>query len=127
MLKHITAIFFKSVTPDTSSLMVVWDPIAGAASYNVYWATTAGVTTASNVTVVTTDFLDHINLLNGVTYYRAARHLIFQKKSRAHPFPRLLKRRKTLRQSPVTKKFLFPGKGVQGPHPIQFTGVIQLE
>ncbi len=63
-----------SITPDTSQLTVSWAAIAEATSYNVYWATTAGVTTSSNVfSNITATQCIHSGLANGVTiYYRVS-------------------------------------------------------
>ncbi len=59
-----------SVTPDTSTLTVVWNEISGATGYKLYWDTTTGVSTSSapfdNITV---SQFEHTGLANGVTYY----------------------------------------------------------
>jgi len=49
---------------------VTWATVSGAASYNLYWSTTTGVTTTSGTKVseVTTPY-SHTALTNGSTYY----------------------------------------------------------
>lgn len=56
----------------TGAISVGWNPVPGATSYNLYWATTAGVTTAStNVGGVTAPY-SHTVLTDGTYYYRVS-------------------------------------------------------
>jgi sugar lactone lactonase YvrE len=52
---------------------IVWDAVAGADSYNLYWSTTSGVTSSITSTItgisnVTSPYV-HTGLTNGTTYY----------------------------------------------------------
>ena len=49
---------------------VTWNAVAGATEYRVYWGTSSGVTTASNLlTPTTTTDYGHTGVLAGSTYY----------------------------------------------------------
>lgn len=54
-----------------AKLKLSWDSVQGAASYNIYWATSPGVTTASaNAFIgITNIFFYHTNLQENTTYY----------------------------------------------------------
>ena len=52
-----------------SSVGLSWDPPAGATSYNLFWNTTGGVTTASNHVLNVSMPFAHLGLANGTTYY----------------------------------------------------------
>ena len=61
-----------SATADDGGVTVDWDTIGIATSYNIYWNTTGGVTTADNViNNIVYPFIpyDHTGLTNGTTYY----------------------------------------------------------
>jgi len=49
---------------------ISWSAVSGATSYNLYWSTTAGVTTSTGtkITGVTSPY-SHTGLTNGTTYY----------------------------------------------------------
>ncbi len=48
---------------------ISWNAVTGASSYNLYWSTTAGVTTSSTkITGVTSPYA-HLSLTNGTAYY----------------------------------------------------------
>ncbi|MFQ5597123.1 MAG: fibronectin type III domain-containing protein [Nitrospiria bacterium] len=56
-------------TAGNGKVTISWDAVAGATSYNLYWNTTGGVTTADNqITGVTSPHI-HTGLTNGTTYY----------------------------------------------------------
>ena len=65
-----------AATPFDSEVILTWDPVVGATSYNVYMGATSGVTKANYATLtqgmkhvgVLSPF-DHSGLNNGVTYY----------------------------------------------------------
>jgi photosystem II stability/assembly factor-like uncharacterized protein/fibronectin type 3 domain-containing protein len=50
---------------------IEWDYAAGASSYNVYWSTTSGVTTASpnKISGITSNMCFHPSLTNGQSYF----------------------------------------------------------
>lgn len=50
---------------------ISWDALTGAASYNIYWSTTAGVTksTGTKISGITSASYTHTGLTNGTTYY----------------------------------------------------------
>jgi hypothetical protein len=52
-----------------TSLGLSWSSVTGATSYYMYWSTTAGVTTASNVLLGVTSIYTHTPLTGGTTYY----------------------------------------------------------
>jgi len=59
-----------TVTPGNGQVSISWDPVAGAASYNIYWGTTAGVTKSSpNKIPVSGTSTIHTGRTNGTTYY----------------------------------------------------------
>ena len=57
-------------TPAGTEITLDWNAVAGAAAYNIYWSTTAGVTKATGTLIagVTPPHL-HAGLVNGTTYY----------------------------------------------------------
>ncbi len=59
-----------SAIPGNVQVTVSWNTVSGATSYNIYWSTTAGVTTASGTKIpgVTSPYI-HTGLINGTTYY----------------------------------------------------------
>jgi hypothetical protein len=59
-----------SATPANAQITLSWTAVPGATSYNIYWSTTAGVTTASGtqITGATSPYVDAA-LTNGTTYY----------------------------------------------------------
>lgn len=71
---EITAAPFKTstVTPSAGDKQVTfsWAAVTGATSYNVYWATSSGVTKANgNRLPANTNSFSHTGLTNGTTYY----------------------------------------------------------
>ncbi len=59
-----------SATAKDSSNALSWSVVTGAQSYNVYWSTTAGVTTANGTKVpATAASYTHTGLTNGTPYY----------------------------------------------------------
>jgi uncharacterized protein YccT (UPF0319 family) len=59
-----------SATPGNGQVTVAWPAVTGAISYNIYWATATGVTTANGtkITGVTSPYT-LTGLTNGTTYY----------------------------------------------------------
>ena len=59
-----------TATPGDAQVTISWDPVADATSYNLYWSTTAGITTATG-TKITGAANPYIQaaLVNGTTYY----------------------------------------------------------
>ena len=59
-----------TATPGDTQITIGWNAVPGAASYNLYWSTTAGVTTA-NGTKIAGAASPYIQaaLINGTTYY----------------------------------------------------------
>ena len=59
-----------TANPGNGQVSLAWNASSGALSYNVYWSTSSGVTTANGtkVTGVTSPYL-HTGLTNGTTYY----------------------------------------------------------
>ena len=59
-----------TATPGNAQITLSWDPVPGATSYNIYWSTTAGVTTATGtqITGATSPYV-HTALANGTPYY----------------------------------------------------------
>src|SRR6266702_790013 len=59
-----------TATPGNGQVTIAWTAVAGATSYNIYWATTPGVTTA-NGTRIASKTIPYIQtgLTNGTTYY----------------------------------------------------------
>jgi fibronectin type 3 domain-containing protein len=60
-----------NVTPGNTQATITWSPVAGATSYNVYYATTSGQEQTANGTEITgvTSPYNVPNLTNGNTYY----------------------------------------------------------
>lgn len=59
-----------TVTPGNGQVSISWDPVAGSASYNIYWGTSAGVTKSSpNKIPVSGTSYSHTGRTNGTTYY----------------------------------------------------------
>ena len=48
---------------------ILWDPVAGATFYNIYWSTAAGVTASSNKVYNAPSPYVHAGLTNDTTYY----------------------------------------------------------
>lgn len=59
-----------SATPGNAQVTVSWPAVTGAVSYNLYWATASGVTTATGtkITGVTSPYI-LTGLTNGTSYY----------------------------------------------------------
>lgn len=59
-----------TAAPGMSEIIVSWPQVAGAASYNLYWGTARGVTTASGTRIsgVTAPYT-HMGLTDGVDYH----------------------------------------------------------
>ena len=59
-----------TATAGDSTVTVGWSPVAGATSYNIYWATAPGVTTANGTKIAgaTSPYIQP-GLVNGTTYY----------------------------------------------------------
>lgn len=60
-------------SPGNGQVVLTWNAVDGATSYNVYWATVSGVNAAtgnriSNIAVPATSYV-HTNVTNGVLYY----------------------------------------------------------
>jgi hypothetical protein len=59
-----------SATAGDTQVTLSWPAVSGATSYNVYWGTSSGVTTASGNEVVSVNSpYTHTGLSNGTTYY----------------------------------------------------------
>ncbi len=60
-----------TAAPDNQQVTLSWTPVSGATSYNVYYSTTPGVTTANGTEVsgLTSPTFTLTGLTNGVTYY----------------------------------------------------------
>ena len=58
-----------TVTSGNTQTTVTWAAVPGAASYNLYWSTTASVTTASTKITGATNPSIQTGLTNGTTYY----------------------------------------------------------
>jgi fibronectin type 3 domain-containing protein/DNA-binding protein YbaB len=56
-------------TPGNGQVIITWSPVSGATSYNIYWATTPGVTKHSNLLANKTSPYIHPGLTNGTKYY----------------------------------------------------------
>ncbi|MCZ6688911.1 MAG: fibronectin type III domain-containing protein [Planctomycetota bacterium] len=54
----------------TSEILITWNPVGGATSYNLYWSNAAGVTPAAGSPILgaVSPYL-HATLSNGTTYY----------------------------------------------------------
>ena len=59
-----------TATPGNGEVTIAWTAVAGAISYNIYWSTTTGVTTAdgTEITGATNPYIQ-TGLTNGTTYY----------------------------------------------------------
>ncbi|MBF0548658.1 MAG: hypothetical protein HQM08_29780 [Candidatus Riflebacteria bacterium] len=59
-----------TLIPDDGKVTVSWNSVSGATNYNIYWATSAGVTPANGtkISAVTSPYVQ-INLTNGQKYY----------------------------------------------------------
>ncbi|HKV94827.1 MAG TPA: neuraminidase-like domain-containing protein [Candidatus Angelobacter sp.] len=59
-----------TATPGDSNVTIGWGTVAGATSYNIYWANAPGVTTATGTKIpgVTSPYIQG-GLVNGTTYY----------------------------------------------------------
>ena len=59
-----------TATPGNGQVTIAWTAVSGATSYNIYWSTTPGVTTANGtkITGVASPYI-HSGLINGTTYY----------------------------------------------------------
>jgi len=57
-------------SPGNNEVVINWNSVSGATSYNIYWSTTTGVTTANGTKIVgvTSPYI-HTGLTNGTTYY----------------------------------------------------------
>ncbi|MDD2310031.1 MAG: fibronectin type III domain-containing protein [Desulfuromonadaceae bacterium] len=57
--------------PVFKQLTLAWDPVAGASSYNLYWSTVPGVTTANGTKIsgISSPSYVHTGLAAGTTYY----------------------------------------------------------
>jgi fibronectin type 3 domain-containing protein len=59
-----------SATGGTRQVTVAWPAVAGATSYNIYWATTSGVTKTNGTRITgATSPAVHSSLTDGTTYY----------------------------------------------------------
>ena len=61
-----------SAAPGDGEITISWDAVSGAARYNVYWATSSGVsmdTYEGKIEDITTTSYTHTDLANGTTYY----------------------------------------------------------
>lgn len=59
-----------NASADNGHVLISWNEVSGATSYNVYWSTTSGVTKTSGTKITgTTTPYTHANLTNGTTYY----------------------------------------------------------
>jgi fibronectin type 3 domain-containing protein len=60
-----------TATPGNTQVTIAWTAVTNAASYNIYWSTTPGVTPTNyvaEITGATTPYIQ-IGLINGTTYY----------------------------------------------------------
>ena len=59
-----------AATPGDTVNTVTWNAVTGATSYNIYWSTTSGVTTATGtkISAVSSPYV-HTGLTNGTAYY----------------------------------------------------------
>jgi fibronectin type 3 domain-containing protein/DNA-binding protein YbaB len=57
------------VTPGNGRVTITWCAVSGATGYNIYWATTPGVTKGSNLLANKTSPYVHTGLTNGTKYY----------------------------------------------------------
>ena len=61
-----------TATPGNGQITLAWTAVKDATSYNIYWSTTSGVTTANGtkITGATSPYVQ-LGLINGITYYYA--------------------------------------------------------
>jgi fibronectin type 3 domain-containing protein len=59
-----------TATPGNGQITIAWTVVKDVTSYNIYWSTTPGVTTANGakITGATSPYV-HMGLINGITYY----------------------------------------------------------
>lgn len=59
-----------SASAGNSQVTVSWNPVTGAASYNIYWSTSSGVSKTSGTRIpgASSPYV-HSGLTNGATYY----------------------------------------------------------
>ncbi|MCZ6689075.1 MAG: delta-60 repeat domain-containing protein [Planctomycetota bacterium] len=59
-----------TATAGLTDVTIMWNPVSGADSYNLYWSTTAGVTKANGTLIagVVSPFM-HTGLMSGTTHY----------------------------------------------------------
>jgi hypothetical protein len=59
-----------TATPGNGQITIAWTVVKDVTSYNIYWSTTPGVTTANGakITGATSPYV-HLGLTNGITYY----------------------------------------------------------
>ncbi len=59
-----------SAQAGNEQVIITWDAVAGATSYNIYWSNTSGVKKATGAKIgnVTSPYI-HDNLINGTIYY----------------------------------------------------------
>ena len=59
-----------TATPGSGRALIAWSTVSGATSYNIYWSTAPGVTTANGTKIsgVASPYT-HTGLTNGTTYY----------------------------------------------------------
>ncbi|MBI5444286.1 MAG: PD40 domain-containing protein [Deltaproteobacteria bacterium] len=57
-----------TATAKSGEVTLRWNPVAGATSYNIYWATSPGAGNGTEVPNATSPY-DHKGLANGTTYY----------------------------------------------------------
>ena len=59
-----------SASAGNTQVTISWSSVSDATSYNIYWATTSGVTksTGTKISGVTSSYT-HTSLTNGTTYY----------------------------------------------------------
>ncbi len=50
-------------------IVILWDVVSGATSYNIYWSISPDVSVSDNKIVCTSSPYNHSGLTNGITYY----------------------------------------------------------
>lgn len=59
-----------TTTPGNNQAIIAWTAVSGATSYNIYWSTTAGVTSANGTKITgASNPYTQASLTNGTTYY----------------------------------------------------------
>jgi len=59
-----------TATPGIGQVIIAWDAVVGATSYNIYWSTTPGVSTSNGAKIPSdSNSFTQIGLTNGTTYY----------------------------------------------------------